>query len=52
MALGSCNEVQVVLDMSKDLKYIDGQKHEELTKEYDILGRRINVMIKKWQSNF
>ena len=50
MALGSCNEVQVLLDMSKDLKYIDEQKHTELTNEYDILGRRLNVMIEKWQT--
>ena len=50
MALGSCNEVQVLLDMCKDLNYIDEQKHEELTKEYDILGRRLNVMINKWQT--
>ena len=45
MALGSCNEVQVILDMSK---YIDELRHDQLTKEYDILGRRLNVMIERW----
>ena len=49
MAMGSCNEVQVLLDMSKDLKYIEEQVHEQLTKKYDILGKRLNVMIEKWQ---
>ena len=48
MALGSCNEVQVLLDMSKDLRYIDERKYTELTREYDLLGRRLNVMIGKW----
>ena len=50
MALGSCNEVQVLLDMSKDLKYIDEQRYVELIKEYDLLGRRLNVMIRRWQT--
>ena len=50
MALGSCNEVQVLLDMSKDLGYIGESKHGKLTKEYEILGRRLNVMIDKWQT--
>jgi four helix bundle protein len=49
MAMGSCNEVQVLLDMGKDLKYIEEQRHEQLTKKYDILGRRLNVMIEKWR---
>ena len=50
MALGSCNEVQVLLDMSKDLKYIEERRHEYLTEEYEILGRRLNVMIERWQT--
>ena len=50
MALGSCNEVQVLLEMSKDLNYIDEQKHVNLTNEYEILGRRLNVMIDKWHT--
>ena len=51
MALGSCNEVQVMLDMSRDLGYITGHEHKELSEKYDVLGRRLNTLIQKWKSN-
>jgi four helix bundle protein len=52
MALGSCNEVQVLVDMSKDLSYITQAEHKELTERYDVLGKRLNTLIRKWKSNF
>jgi four helix bundle protein len=51
MSLGSCNEVRVMLDMSRDLNYIEEQGYKEITQKYDILGRRINTLIQKWKSN-
>ena len=49
MAMGSCNEIQVILDMVSDLGYIKSEDHEVYTKKYDTLGRRLNVMISNWK---
>ena len=49
IALGSCNEVAVYLDLIKDLEYIDEKMHEELSKEYEVLGRQLNVLSRRWQ---
>ncbi len=49
MAMGSCNEIQVILDMVKDLGYIKEEDHKVYSEKYDILGRRLNVMIKSWK---
>ena len=51
MSLGSCNEVRVLLDMSKDLGYIEENVYEQITQKYDVLGKRINTLIQKWKSN-
>ena len=47
MALGSCNELQVQINLCKDLNYIDDKEAEELLERYDILGRQLNTMIDK-----
>ena len=49
IALGSNNEVKVLLDMSYDLKYIDKEEYEKLKEENETLGRQIYMTIKKWQ---
>ncbi len=49
MTLGSCNEVVVLLDMSKDLEYITNEEHKELVERYDVLGKRINTLIQRWE---
>ncbi len=41
MAIGSCNETKVILEISKDLKYIDDTKYEEYEKRYEVLGKRL-----------
>ena len=51
MSLGSCNEVVVLLDMSKDLGYMNQEEYKEITQRYDVLGKRINTLIQKWKSN-
>ena len=49
IALGSCNEVLVILDMVQDLGYIEEVQHQELTEEYDHLARQLNVLAAKWK---
>ena len=49
-AMGSCNEVSVLVDMLKDLGYIDEDKHSLLSNEYDILGRMLNKLIQSWRT--
>ena len=48
-ALGSCNEVRVLIDMCKDLGYLEDKIYQSLVEEYEILGKQINQLIKKWQ---
>lgn len=45
-AMGSCNEVSVLLDMIKDLGYIEISEYNILKEDYDHLGRQINRLIK------
>ena len=40
-ALGSCNEVCVLLDIVKALEYIQEAAYKEVFNEYNILGKRI-----------
>ena len=48
MSLGSCNELQVQINLCKDLGYIEDEKADKLLERYDILGRQLNTMIDKW----
>jgi four helix bundle protein len=45
-ALGSCNEVQVLLSLSKDLGYI---ADDEYVQQYDELGKQIYRLIEVWK---
>ena len=47
-ALGSCNEVSVLIEMVKDLVY-NIPEYEELNEEYDHLGRQLNKLIQTWK---
>ena len=47
MAIGSANEMRVLLDFSKDLGYITEEKHEKASKEYDEIGKMLTALIKK-----
>ena len=50
-SLGSCNEVQVLLDMLSDLSYITKDQHGSFKREYTILGKQLNKLIQVWTSN-
>ena len=49
IALGSSNEIEVLLDFMKDLGYIQEQTYDELKEKYEILGKRIYVTIERWK---
>ena len=45
MALGSSNEVLVLLDFSKDVKYISEETHEKAFAEYEEIASMLNSFI-------
>jgi four helix bundle protein len=49
MAMGSSNEMCVLVSFAKDMKYITLEKHEQLSQEYEELGKMLNSMISKWK---
>ena len=46
MAVGSANEVSVLLDFAKDFGYIREAEYLEMSREYDGIGRMLNEFIK------
>ena len=48
MSLGSCNELQVLIDLSQDLGYIDEKEHEEFKDKITQIGKQIYTMEEKW----
>ena len=46
MAIGSANEMSVLLEFSKDLGYITKDEYEKASKEYEEIGRMLNRFIK------
>ncbi len=49
ISLGSNNEVKVMIDFAKDLKYLDEQKYTYLFQQYEELGKQIYSLIQKWK---
>jgi len=49
IAIGSCNEAMVLLDMTRDLGYLDKETHQNYTEQYDKLGRKIYKLIQAWK---
>ena len=45
MAIGSANEMSVLLEYSRDLGYITEEEHEKASKEYDEIGRMLSAFI-------
>ena len=46
MAIGSANEMSVLLEFSKDLGYITKEQYEKASKEYEEIGKMLNTFIK------
>ena len=47
MAIGSANEMQVLIDFSYDLGYIGKEKHDRAIQEYEEISKMLNVLIAK-----
>ncbi len=57
ISLGSTNETSTLIEISKDLEYIDNNEYENLMKQYDILGKKIyrfieNLSFKKQNTKY
>ena len=47
MAIGSANEMNVLIDFAKDFEYIEKDVHEKAWTEYEEIGKMLNSFIKK-----
>ena len=45
MAIGSSNEVSVLLEFTKDLGYINKEVYEKAESEYEVIGKMLNRYI-------
>ena len=51
MAIGSANEMSVLMDFAKDLGYIGSEQYEAAKAEYEEIGKMLNGMIQAVTSN-
>ena len=49
ISLGSSNEVEAILEISKELNYIKEKEYEEISKENEEIGKMIYRTIEKWK---
>ena len=49
ISLGSSNEVEAILEISKELNYIKEEDYQKLSRENEIIGKMIYRMIEKWK---
>ena len=49
MAIGSCNEMRVLLDLSERLGFIDERFHQKYEIEYDEIGKMLTRLREKWR---
>ena len=49
IALGSNNEVHVILDLVRDLGYLQEDQHKKLAQENTEIGKGINKLIQVWR---
>ena len=49
MSIGSANEMEVLIDMLKDLNYIQIETYKAYKERYEILGKRLNTLLNKWR---
>ena len=48
MSLGSCNELQVLIEISKDLDYINKEEYKEKKERLERIGKQIYTLEEKW----
>ncbi len=49
MAIGSCDEMKVLIDICKDLGFINESVHEKYEQEYDEIGKMLMVLRNRWK---
>jgi len=50
VAMGSANEMEVHLRIARELEYLSEQRYDELTREYQTIGKQLSQLIKYWRS--
>ncbi len=50
MAIGSCHETRLWLDMSKDEGYLSEKSHEVFQSDYNRIGAMLQNLWKQWRS--
>ena len=49
ISLGSVNETVTLIELSKDLGYINNKQHDNMSTQYDILVKKIYKLIENWK---
>ena len=49
IAIGSCDEVRVQLDYSRDLDYISKEQHSALKERYNQIGKMLHGLYRNWK---
>ena len=50
MALGSANEMMVLIDMSKDLGFISSEVQKRMYGEYEEIAKMLSKLVTTWRS--
>ncbi|CEO88323.1 conserved hypothetical protein [Syntrophaceticus schinkii] len=50
-ALGSCNEVLVLLDFVRELGYLTEAEYKQLSNEYTTIGKQLYRLRQAWNPN-
>ena len=51
MAIGSCDEVKILIDFAKDLKYVEQISYQKLINEYEEIGKMLYGLHQNWQKS-
>ena len=49
MAIGSCDEMRVLIDLSFDLGFVNKEKHDRMDNEYDEIGKMLTMLRRNWK---
>ncbi len=49
MSIGSCDEMKILIEFSKDLCYINKEIYSELVGEYEQIGKMLYKLHQNWQ---
>ena len=49
MAIGSCDEMEVLLSLSKDLDFISKEEYDQYEREYSEIGKMLMVLRQNWK---